>query len=138
VRERSDLDALVQKMLAIESGGIRYRLTDQTMQLIRQAAWPGNLRQLANLLRTAIAMADDAREIRPEHLPDDFLEDAPTGDVATTIPGPETASAAILSLGRLEVSVIRRTLEANRGNVSATARQLGISRNTIYRRLNMQ
>jgi transcriptional regulator of acetoin/glycerol metabolism len=34
--------------------------------------------------------------------------------------------------------VIRRTLVANRGNVSATARQLGISRNTIYRRLNMQ
>ncbi len=138
LRERSDLDALVKKMLAIESDGTPCRLSAEAMQMIRQAAWPGNLRQLANLLRTAIAMSDDEREIRPEHLPDDFLEDVPAGDVAMTIAAPEKAAAAAPSLGRLEVSQIRRTLVANRGNVSATARQLGISRNTIYRRLNMQ
>jgi transcriptional regulator with PAS, ATPase and Fis domain len=138
LRERSDLDALLKKMLATESGGAPCRLSAEAMQLIRQAAWPGNLRQLANLLRTAIAMTDDDREIRPEHLPDDFLEEASAGDVAMTIAGPEKPAADVPSLGRLEVSQIRRTLVANRGNVSATARQLGISRNTIYRRLNMQ
>jgi transcriptional regulator of acetoin/glycerol metabolism len=137
LRERSDLDTLVRKMLTIETDGAQCTLSAEAMLLIRQAAWPGNLRQLANLLRTAIAMTDDDREIRPEHLPDDFLEEISAGDAATAIPGP-AAAVADTSLGRLEVSVIRRTLVANRGNVSATARQLGISRNTIYRRLNMQ
>ncbi|OXH83873.1 sigma-54-dependent Fis family transcriptional regulator, partial [Burkholderia multivorans] len=45
------------------------------MALFERCAWPGNFRQLANLLRTAAAMVDDDGEIRCEHLPEDFFDD---------------------------------------------------------------
>jgi sigma-54 dependent transcriptional regulator, acetoin dehydrogenase operon transcriptional activator AcoR len=139
LRERSDLDTLVKNMLAAEADGARYRLSPEALRLVRQAAWPGNLRQLANLLRTAIAMADGDDEIRPEHLPDDFLEEAPAGVIAGRVAEPDNpAAAGAASLGRLDLALVRKTLVANRGNVSATARQLGVSRNTIYRRLDLQ
>ncbi|WP_292935449.1 sigma-54-dependent Fis family transcriptional regulator [Noviherbaspirillum sp.] len=135
LRERSDFDALVKKVIAIEGKGVDYTVSPEVMLLFRRYTWPGNLRQLTNLLRTAIAMAGDDRELGVVHLSDDFLD-----EVAAASP-PETMSTSPAvtpseNLDNLQLSTIRRTLEAKRGNVSATARALGISRNTIYRKLN--
>jgi transcriptional regulator of acetoin/glycerol metabolism len=46
------------------------------MALLQASRWPGNLRQLSNLIRTALAMADGEAWIGLEHLPDDFLDEA--------------------------------------------------------------
>jgi transcriptional regulator with PAS, ATPase and Fis domain len=129
LRERSDLEAIVAGMLAAEAGS--RRVSDQVLRLLRRHPWPGNLRQLGNLLRTAALMAGDDDEIGLEHLPDDFLDDLDDMsdmDAAGTVPGPQ-------KLDDLELSAILRTLDAHGGNVSAAARALGVSRNTIYRRL---
>jgi transcriptional regulator of acetoin/glycerol metabolism len=134
LRERSDFDAIVKKMLASETG--RRCVADDVLQLFRRHAWPGNLRQLASLLRTAGLMAGDEDEIGLHHLPDDFLDGL---DAAPAMPSPTPGAGAMANanarLDDLELSAILRTLDAHGGNVSAAARALGVSRNTIYRKL---
>jgi len=101
--------------------------------------WPGNFRQLTNLLRTAVIMAGDEHEICLRHMPDDFLDDI---DLHPEIdPGAQVAATAAsmiatgANLEEMEHSAILKSLEAHGGNVSAAARALGVSRNTIYRKL---
>jgi transcriptional regulator of acetoin/glycerol metabolism len=132
LRERSDLDAIVAQLLANESRS--RRVADDVLKLFRRHAWPGNLRQLASLLRTAALMAGDEDEIGLHHLPDDFLDDA-EGPSATAAAAPPVRTETGARLEELELSAILRTLDAHGGNVSAAARALGVSRNTIYRKL---
>jgi transcriptional regulator of acetoin/glycerol metabolism len=176
LRERTDLDVVIRNILAAEH--LRdLTLDPEVMDLFRRFPWPGNVRQLANLLRTAERMVDADRVIRREHLPDDFFDHLPDAGPALTAAGTATAGLAIplapapakavpcagtpptrsevaapgalgaepsgvpaatASLDDLEWQAIRETLARNEGNVSATARALGISRNTIYRRLMSQ
>lgn len=137
LRERSDFETVVYKLLSFEANGRHYAVSPAIMQLFKQYNWPGNLRQLTNLLRTAMVMAGDEEEIRLEHLPDDFLDDVQA--LRKEAPKQADTAAEVLSAGGtledVELSVIQKALQANGGNVSATARALGISRNTIYRKI---
>jgi transcriptional regulator of acetoin/glycerol metabolism len=147
LRDRSDLDVVIRNILAADNlRGLT--LDGEVMDLFRRFPWPGNVRQLANLLRTAERMVDEDRVIRREHLPDDFFDHLPevmppAPAPAVTTPIAQTPAAISIgsksaSLDDLEWQAIRETLARNEGNVSATARALGISRNTIYRRLMSQ
>ncbi|MGH8810004.1 MAG: sigma-54-dependent Fis family transcriptional regulator, partial [Noviherbaspirillum sp.] len=139
LRERTDLEIVINKLLAAESDGMRYTVSVEIMQLFKRHGWPGNFRQLTNLLRTAMVMAGDDREIRHEHLPDDFLEDINMTAAASAGPAvPEPVLAPLARLEDVELSVIQRALREHGGNVSATARALGVSRNTIYRKIHPQ
>ncbi|SAL42418.1 Fis family GAF modulated sigma54 specific transcriptional regulator [Caballeronia peredens] len=138
LRERTDLAAVITKMLdmvnAEEACGVRLSIDEDVMRLFEDYSWPGNCRQLGNLLRTAAAMVDEDGCIRREHLPEDFFEEA------FNVDAPEPCASTALASGRLQevtASVIAATLARHRGNVSAAARALGISRNTIYRKLHV-
>ena len=143
LRERTDLPELVRRLVAGETRrGERVPISADVMDLFRRHSWPGNLRQLHNLLRTALAMVDDDGLIGRHHLPDDFLEEFGDTGPGTAIPlrpvssqGEEAAPIAPGSLDDLEASAIQRAVEFHRGNISAAARELGISRNTLYRKL---
>ncbi len=138
LRERTDFEIVVSKLLAAEGNGQRYCVAPDVMHLFKQHSWPGNFRQLTNLLRTAMVMAAEDGEIGMEHLPDDFLDDMasmkkentvqPAGAAAGPAPGHAT-------LEDVELIAIQKALQAHGGNVSAAARALGISRNTIYRKI---
>ena len=130
LRERTDLETVVKKILVSESNGGKYTLSAEVLGLFHQHKWPGNFRQLTNLLRTAIIMAGDDMEISLRHMPDDFFDDIDAG-----APGAAKAAPAGVRLEDMELSVILKTLEAHGGNVSAAARALGVSRNTIYRKV---
>ncbi len=130
LRERTDLDIVIKRLLASESDGRPGKVSAEVMRMFKGHGWPGNFRQLTNLLRTAIVMLGEGEEIGIEHLPDDFLEDL---DCARD--GQLQPAGNIGTLDALEASVIRSALEAHGGNVSAAARTLGVSRNMIYRRL---
>jgi transcriptional regulator of acetoin/glycerol metabolism len=97
--------------------------------------WPGNLRQLTNLLRTAIIMAGDEQEISLRHMPDDFLDDIDMRPSTEPAVNTERIIASGAKLEEMEHSMILKSLHAHGGNVSATARALGVSRNTIYRKM---
>ncbi len=144
LRERTDLEVVIHRLLAAESESEPMSVSPEVMALFKRHNWPGNFRQLTNLLRTAIVMAGAEREVRLEHLPEDFLEDV------SSLPSAVTASASPAQAGTMMVALsaasgakledvelltIQRALEEHRGNVSAAARALGVSRNTIYRKL---
>jgi transcriptional regulator of acetoin/glycerol metabolism len=138
LRERTDLSAVIQKMLQSASSesadGQRLSVADEVMALFEQCAWPGNFRQLSNLLRTAAAMVDADGELRREHLPDDFFDDVRSAAAAPV----GTTDTLPLPGGRLEdvaANAIAKAVAQHGGNVSAAARALGVSRNTIYRKL---
>jgi transcriptional regulator of acetoin/glycerol metabolism len=140
LRERTDLETVVKKILSAETeSGATHTISDEVLQLFKRHKWPGNFRQLTNLLRTAAIMAGDEEEIELRHMPDDFLDDiAETPALAPASASPPAAQQTIASganLEEMELAAILRSLEANGGNVSATARALGVSRNTIYRKL---
>jgi sigma-54 dependent transcriptional regulator, acetoin dehydrogenase operon transcriptional activator AcoR len=135
IRERTDLKTVINKILMQESKTGAHSVAPEIMELFERHNWPGNFRQLTNLLRTAIVMAGEDAEIRREHLPDDFIDDVETLKCRA---GRETINQFATdgnNLEEIENSVVRRSLETHSGNVSATARALGVSRNTIYRRI---
>lgn len=144
LRLRSDVLPLAQRLLATlaeragQGPGPAPALSPEAAERLRGFHWPGNLRQLHNALRSALALADGAAEIRREHLPDEIqggFEEPPgaaaTGPMATADP----VGTVSRPLADVERDAIRRALDAAGGNVSVAARQLGVSRNTIYRRL---
>ncbi|WP_050466311.1 sigma-54-dependent Fis family transcriptional regulator [Herbaspirillum chlorophenolicum] len=134
LHERSDLAQLIRHILERESGGQAPQLAAEVQHLLLSHRWPGNLRQLSNLIRTALAMAGSEECITLQHLPDDFLDEAGALP-APAISMPAPVASASLSLQDNEWSAIERALQTHAGNVSAAAKSLGISRNTIYRRI---
>ncbi|MFC6672881.1 sigma-54-dependent Fis family transcriptional regulator [Marinobacterium aestuariivivens] len=124
LRERSDIRALTRQLLdSLGAAGVA--LDNETEKLFAGYGWPGNIRQLQMVLKTAVALLEpEEPAITTDHLTDDFLDEllAP-------------ASAAAGSLREAELAQIRDTLERHQGNVSAAASALGISRATLYRKL---
>ncbi|TDF81579.1 sigma-54-dependent Fis family transcriptional regulator [Pseudomonas sp. H9] len=116
LRQRTDLDLLIDRLAQ------RYNspaLHPETRRVLKGRDWPGNIRQLEQALRLAAALAQGESWVMPEHL-------------AFEPSAPEPRS------GRLQdalLSTIQQTLEANGGNMTATASQLGISRTTLYKKL---
>ena len=138
LRERTDLEVVIKKLITTESPGNRYRIAPDIMTLFKAHTWPGNFRQLTNLLRTAMIMAGEDHEIRREHLPDDFLDDvglAQAGNYKSDVDPTQRLIASNATINNVELSMIRQSLKDHSGNVSAAARALGVSRNTIYRKL---
>lgn len=131
LRERSDLSCLARQMLEQLAPGRHLVLATELQTAFGRYAWPGNLRQLFNGLRTAVALLDEGENsIGWAQLPDDLVEELQMGEEANDVAPPEGESLEALSR-----SAIERVLTEERGNVSAAARRLGISRNTLYRKL---
>jgi transcriptional regulator with PAS, ATPase and Fis domain len=90
------------------------------------------LRQYSHVLKTALALLDEHESvIQWSHLPDDIQEELHALRYATH----KQAQTPPQNLHELSVVAIQKALENARGNVSAAARQLGISRQTLYRKL---
>ncbi|TCK39039.1 GAF modulated Fis family sigma54 specific transcriptional regulator [Paraburkholderia sp. BL8N3] len=128
LRERTDLAVVVDRILRSERfAGRVVGVADEVLALFARHRWPGNFRQLSNVLRTASAMLDDHEsQIRIAHLPQDFL-DEPVPREAGAIRGTR--------LDDIAASAVAAALEAHDGNVSAAARALGVSRTTVYRKM---
>ena len=141
LRDRSDVHEIVTRLLRAQ-GGPQWVLAPDVWQLMLDHPWPGNLRQLSNVLATAIAIAAPGTVIRTEHLPDDFLDDQDSADVGMAVAAspamdaiPVRHTGAHQSLDDVATDAMQRALTRHRGNVSAAARELGVSRNTLYRKL---
>ncbi len=144
LRERQDFEALARRILRCEcaaSGPVQ--LAPETLALLRQYGWPGNIRQLTNVLRASSAMAEGQGTIVPDHLPEDFLQDlramrTSQPAAAQDCAAQDCAAGAVpagTKLKQVRASVIVSTMHHCAGNVSAAARALGVSRNTVYRML---
>ncbi|SDB58071.1 sigma-54-dependent Fis family transcriptional regulator [Pseudomonas sp. NFACC13-1] len=126
LRERSDKQALFKRLWEHHREPTQWAgLSREVLDLFERHPWPGNLRQVSSVLQVALAMAEE-QPIRPEHLPDDFFVDLEMEPVET----PET-----LRVDLNDAEDLNRQLQAVGGNISHLARRLGVSRNTLYKRL---
>ena len=133
LRCRTDMQALVRQLLEVEAEGEVPVVSERVMQLFLSHPWPGNIRQLANVLRTALAMRDEGDALETCHLPEDFLQDSQPLLPATDLD--KSTYPTVHSLQDVAKQAIVAALARHEGNVSAAARSLGISRTTLYRRL---
>jgi transcriptional regulator of acetoin/glycerol metabolism len=130
LRERSDCAELIRNLLA-ELGRPDAAVTPAAWDLLTRHPWPGNVRQLHHVLRSAVALSDGA-PLTLEHFPS--LRAAGSATCANAVPDePEVSSLTQEQLQ--ERQALREQLEAQRWNVSHVAKTLGISRNTLYRRM---
>ena len=134
-RERTDLPELIARILTRETqergaGAPPLRLCPELASAFARYPWPGNLRQLSGMLRTACLMLEaDEAELRLEHLSEEAQAELNRKHTAPMAP-----SRPITLRARADALIGNAVAETG-GNVAAAARKLGISRNTLYRRL---
>jgi transcriptional regulator of acetoin/glycerol metabolism len=121
LRERSDKSQLLDFLLAEEAGGETILIDEPARQALLAFNWPGNVRQLRNVLRTLAALCDEGR-IGIEDLPVMIRQARP-------------AVVAAQPLEDAERLALLNALEQTRWHMTHTAQQLGVSRNTLYRKL---
>ena len=117
LRDRTDFDAIVHHLLgAIDPN---CEITPATIARLTARPWPGNIRELRNVLaRFSLAAADR------------FVDEV--GLDATICQSPLTTPGSLHDIQRARILVVHAETA---GNISETARRLGVSRNTIYRAL---
>lgn len=145
LRNRADRRRLIQQIYRkYRDPGQNSALSDRVLATLDTHPWPGNIRQLVNVLRVAIAIAD-GDELQVWHLPADFLAEfdaaGSRSDAGSTREPVTAATSATAERHPGETGnsqVLARTLRMYhkcQGNVSEAARELAISRNTVYKRL---
>ena len=113
--------------------GVTSSLTPEAVAALETYDFPGNVRELMNIIENALIVSEGA-EIQPEHLrfrsPDADVPTPPVTGIDEANPLPPAVEAMLA-----EQEQIRRALAENRGNITKTARQLGLSRQALYRRM---
>ncbi len=144
-----DLEPLADALLddiARRSGLPPKALASDALELLARHAWPGNIRELRNVLEQAALMTDDlvlgARHLQLTPVAPMAPAAAPTSPTASPAGAAATAPVAPVPLkplpqakAELEMRAIREALVATGGNKLAAARLLGISRATLYEKL---
>ncbi|PWN07961.1 sigma-54-dependent transcriptional regulator [Rhodohalobacter mucosus] len=96
-------------------------LTEDALSALKSYDWPGNIRELEHSIERAVILSD-SKQI--------------TGsDFMLKNPGHESASMQDLNLDDLEKTAVRRALEKHEGNISRAAEELGLTRTSLYRRM---
>jgi hydrogenase-4 transcriptional activator len=106
------------------------RLSQETLDLFDTFQWPGNVRQLRNEVQRAVAMASSTGLITPDLLSPVFGAAGPDSDTATRPRLRRMTLAA--AVDKLEREMIEAALERAAGNISETARVLGLTRRGLY------
>jgi sigma-54 dependent transcriptional regulator, acetoin dehydrogenase operon transcriptional activator AcoR len=141
LRDRGDKADLIRTLLREENAGQDcIKIDEDAFRKLMEYSWPGNIRQLRNALRTASALCRDGI-IRASNLPQEILDTETRPLPPTAVQGAgDAASVAAESspsaaLREAECAALLRELERMRWNISRTAQTLGISRNTLYRKI---
>jgi len=131
LRERGD-DVLILAREFLREMNIRFkksfhRISEEAEALLASYSWPGNVRQLRNVLERAVLL-EDGDELQAEHLPPEIAGDGPRTRVAREPAGYQT-------LAQIEEQHIRDVLRMTEGNKSRAARILGIARPTLIEKI---
>lgn len=137
LRERADKHYIIQTLLKRINPTVRLRA--DAMSALLAYEWPGNIRQLANMLTFAEAICE-ADEITVHHLPQECAThrwESPSLLTPMQAKRPEYMSVNMLedNVALSEQQMLLDTLRDHRWNISAVAKKLRISRPTVYRRM---
>ncbi len=140
LQDRHDLKSLVRCALAAENdSGDTVSIEDVAFEKLLKYHWPGNLRELRNILRTALALSDDGI-IRLADLPKqiaDLDQEKRDRNAESSLVNEEFESplGECTPLETAERDALLNELEHNHWNVTLTAEKLRMSRSTLYRKL---
>lgn len=150
LRERDDKSLIIKQLLEQElklSGRCEpIQIADEVMDVFLRHPWPGNIRQLSNVIRSALHLSAGG-EITIADLTDDFFEELqqspailPPEMTEPSCPGDWQAAespSSLTTLAEWELQGIRSALKACKGNLTHTAKALGITRGTLYKKLDL-
>jgi sigma-54 dependent transcriptional regulator, acetoin dehydrogenase operon transcriptional activator AcoR len=137
LRDRADKERVIHHALTVETGNGRPAAIEMdALQRLLAYPWPGNVRELRNVIRTALAICEggvvrgldlprEIREADPNNLPP-LMQGSLTG--TSDAPPANPLKAA-------ERAALVRVIAECHGNMTRVAAQLGMSRNTLYRRM---
>lgn len=128
LRDRGE-DTLLMAMIFLKQAAVTYRktirgYTPQAVDALRAYSWPGNVRELSNRIRRAVVMAE-GMEITPHDL-DLAAEELQTADSLDSLRAAHR---------RIEMELLVKAISLHRGNLTRMARDLEVSRSTLYRKL---
>ena len=122
LRERQDLPQIIDAI--IETFKQPLKLEPEALRQLEVYSWPGNIRELKGLLTRLLITCENGKVCA------EYIQNV------LSIPLVDTAEESqTRNLADQELEIIRAAYERNSGNISAIARELGISRNTVYKKL---
>ncbi|EMC9923823.1 sigma-54-dependent Fis family transcriptional regulator [Vibrio parahaemolyticus] len=126
--ERDDKQQLIENIHRRHAKS-EQQLCPHLLSLLLSYSWPGNLRELDSLIKVSALMAQGEETLDLAHVPTHLSKKlSQAQDV-------KTAAEPTLKLRATVEDKLLKTYQANQGNISKTSRMLGVSRNTIYRKL---
>jgi transcriptional regulator of acetoin/glycerol metabolism len=126
---RRDKEALIRKCIASEVAiGRAASIEGAALERLASYTWPGNVRELRNTIRTALAICEE-NVIRLSDLPPEI------GQPGRYLQKPGASADQDVSLEGAEREALLRVIEKNDWVMTHVAAQLGISRNTLYRKI---
>ncbi len=142
LKDRVDAESLIRRFIALEArAGVAISIEADAFECLLGYDWPGNIRELRNVIRAALAICEDG-VVRIADLPRNFqrlpakaLPSAQTTALPAPIAPMLQAVAGVNLLEAAEKAAILRAVETHQWNMTMTARDLGMSRNTLYRKL---
>lgn len=141
LRLRADKAFVIGRVLQQEGQqiGLQAEISDAAQQALQDFAWPGNIRQLRNAIRFALAICDDGY-IEPHHLPNEIQGEGGVADFDSPafLPLPQPVTTLLssdLCAGMQQAQTLTLLLRKHHWNVTATANELGICRATVYRQM---
>ncbi|NOT84131.1 MAG: sigma-54-dependent Fis family transcriptional regulator [Methylococcaceae bacterium] len=146
LREMPDKKALIHHILQRELDMIAvaepFEICPEVISLIEQHPWPGNIRQLINVIRATLYTASGVL-ITTQDLPLDFMAEFKLiAENCSTIDGvpafmttPSDNDMPMMSLSNWELQGIKIALKESDGNISLAAKTLGITRSTLYKKI---
>ncbi|WP_295557804.1 sigma-54-dependent Fis family transcriptional regulator [uncultured Hyphomicrobium sp.] len=142
LRERSDILELVARIFEDELGAAdaeKIVLSAEVQDLFRKYRWPGNLRELKNVIRWILSVHSD-HVITLDHLPDELLAWSSSAKTDVTrhlaqVAGSQPSATLELAYERVEQEKIIDALKATKWCITTAAQTLGVSRATLHRKI---
>ncbi|HGY9610052.1 sigma-54-dependent Fis family transcriptional regulator [Vibrio harveyi] len=127
--ERNDKQALIENIHRRHSDS-EQTICPHLLSLMMIYVWPGNLRELDSLIKVSSLMAQGEPQLEFSHVPNHLAKKLSHTSMIEDVSVPKTKDMR----STVEDKLVK-TYQANQGNISKTSRMLGLSRNTIYRKL---
>lgn len=133
LRERSDKEEVITSVLKLENTSIdEIQFDSQAYQLLLDYPWPGNIRQLKNVLKYALAVHENFI-ITVDDLPAEITE---CHSYTNTSPSLDESTLNISTSSKDEnANILLNSLRKHKWNITGVAEELGICRSTIYRKM---
>ena len=128
---REDIPLLVKSILhrlREYASGEKIEITESTLKWLSELAWPGNIRELKNLVERTVLIT--GKNILYEQ---DFIEQIQTSPHKRS--DHSLPAVGAMTLEEVEITMIKKALEFHRNNISHAAKSLGLSRAALYRRM---